>query len=116
MSCATLPVEILEPRPYVHLWMTTHEAAEILDVTVGVVEQKIKSGELRSRVIEDGTAEVLICLPERPAVPVNAAMAPAVDVWDEVERRLAPPPIPPTIPTPRRTAGATQPGAQWIRS
>src|SRR5882724_10372284 len=98
MSCATLPVEILDSRPYKHLWMTTHEAAEILDVTVGVVEQKLASGELESRMMAEGTAEVLIGLPEMPAVPIHAAMAPTVDVLSEVERRLGPPAMPANYP------------------
>jgi hypothetical protein len=118
MSCATLPVEILDARPYVHIWMTTHEAAEILDVTVGVVEQKLSSGELQSRTMADGTEEVLICLPDRPAVPVHAAMAPAVDVLHDIERKLAPPPMPASYPVKRGRKATDTPSQtlQWTRS
>jgi len=118
MSAATLPVEILDARPHVHLWMTTHEASEILDVTVGVVEQRVASGELESRAMEDGTTEVLICLPERPAVPVQAAMAPTVDILGDVERRLAPPPMPGNYPVMRTEKAAIKASQnlQWTRA
>ena len=118
MSAATLPVEILDARPHVHLWMTTHEAAEILDVTVGVVEQRVESRELESRAMEDGTTEVLVCLPETPAVPVQAAMAPTVDILGEVERRLAPPPMPGNYPVMKTEKGAIKASQnlQWTRA
>src|SRR6476661_5022323 len=118
MSAATLPVEILDARPHVHLWMTTHEASEILDVTVGVVEQRVASGELESRAMDDGTTEVLICLPDRPAVPVQAAMAPTVDLLGEVERRLAPPPMPGNYPVMRTEKAAIKASQnlQWTRA
>jgi hypothetical protein len=98
--------------------MTTHEAAEILDVTVGVVEQKLASGELESRMMADGTAEVLIGLPEMPAVPVHAAMAPMVDVLGEVERRLGPPAMPANYPAKRDKKIADTPSQplQWTRT
>jgi hypothetical protein len=98
--------------------MTTHEAAEILDVTVGVVEQRVGSGELESRAMDDGTREVLICLPDRPAVPLQAAMAPTVDELGEVERRLAPPPMPGNYPVMRTEKKAIEnsQNLQWKRA
>jgi hypothetical protein len=105
---------IVEARPHVHLWMTVHEAAEILDVSVGMLQSKKEQGELESRVVADGTEEVLICLPEHPAVSVRAAMAPMIDALTEIERTLAPAPIPPTLPV-RRPAGPVSMDVRWTR-
>jgi hypothetical protein len=68
--------------------------------------------------MEDGTTEVLVCLPETPAVPVHAAMAPSVDILGEVERRLAPPLMPgnyPVMKTEKAAIKASQ-NLQWTRA
>ena len=106
---------IVEARPHVHLWMTIHEAAEILDVSVGMLERKKDEGEIASRVVADGTEEVLICLPEHPAVSVRAAMAPMIDALTEIERTLAPAPIPPTLPARKSAAGVAPFDVRWTR-
>ncbi|HSZ59270.1 MAG TPA: hypothetical protein VK797_26750 [Tepidisphaeraceae bacterium] len=106
---------ILEARPHVHLWMTIHEAAEILDVSVGSLERKKDEGELPSRVVADGTDEVLICLPEHPAVSVRAAMAPMIDALTEIERTLAPAPIPPTLPARKPATPLATADVRWTR-
>jgi hypothetical protein len=105
---------IMEARPHVHLWMTVHEAAEILDVSVGMLQRKKDQGELECRVVGDGTEEVLICLPEHPAVSVRAAMAPMIDALTEIERTLAPAPIPPTPPA-RKPGAAMAMDVRWTR-
>jgi uncharacterized protein HemX len=115
MSSDSAAAVIVDARPHVHLWMTTHEAAEILDVSVGVIDRKRSSGELPSRVIEDGTDEVLICLPEEPAVSVRAAMAPMIDALSDIERKLAPPPIPPALQE-RRSLVPANDNPRWTRS
>lgn len=106
---------IVEARPHVHLWMTIQEAAEILDVSVGMLERKKDEGEIASRVVADGTEEVLICLPEHPAVSVRAAMAPMIDALSEIERTLAPAPIPPTLPTRKPATPLAPLDVRWTR-
>jgi hypothetical protein len=107
---------IVEARPHVHLWMTIHEAAEILDVSVGMLERKKDQGEIPSRVVADGTDEVLICLPEHPAVSVRAAMAPMIDALTEIERTLAPAPIPPTLPVRKSATPLVPADVRWTRA
>lgn len=115
MSSDCANAVIVDARPHVHLWMTTHEAAEILDVSVGVIERKRDAGELPARVTEDGTEEVLICIPEEPAVSVRAAMAPMIDALSQIERQLIPPPIPPAIQE-RRSLLKFGDNPRWTRA
>jgi hypothetical protein len=59
-------------QPHVHLWVTSHEAADLLHCEEREIHEQMDSGDLETRVTEAGVEEVLICLPSRdPFMPLD---------------------------------------------
>jgi len=59
-------------QPHVHLWVTSREAADLLHCDERDIHEQMDSGDLETRVTNDGVEEVLICLPNRdPLMPAD---------------------------------------------